>query len=328
MDSASVILRVAPSPGEVVGRERPMNDYDTGSRYAILHLDPEGFLVWLVPTTRGSRAWKGWLPTERITFPGEPERRCDTVARFESVTGTAPPVALIVESQTRPRGDLPEREGEYALRIRREIVFHRDPLVQYDVVAALLNLTGPPNPEEWVMEPAGFGGLGMRLRLKVAAMRDVEARQILTGVREGNISVALLAWLPLMKDADNKEMAREWADQARAVNDERITADLGALARLFAKLAERKEVWDPVLEGWNVERSPVVLEWQKQAQHANVVAARRVLMSSLQSRLSGELPPDLLTAIQAQEQHQTLLDWLGLLSSGVDLEEVCRRIRS
>jgi hypothetical protein len=225
-----------------------MNDYDVGSRYAILNLDPRGFLLWLVPSTRASRDWKGWLKTDRITFPGEPERRCDTVAVFEARWGTDPPVALVVESQTRPRGDMHEREGEYLLRLRREVVFHRDPLVQYDVVGALLNLTGPATPETWAVEPQGFDGFGVRLRLKVVAFRDVDARQILAEVREGKTSFALLAWLPLMAGADAEEVVREWAAVAGAVADERIRADLGGLAKLFASLAARRQVWDLVLK--------------------------------------------------------------------------------
>jgi hypothetical protein len=91
-------------------------DYDQAARYAILYLDPEGFLAWFLPAALRAWRWVRWLKTELIAFPGEPERRCDTVAVLESrdADDPRPPVALVVECQTRPRGDMPERQRNTA----------------------------------------------------------------------------------------------------------------------------------------------------------------------------------------------------------------------
>jgi hypothetical protein len=58
--------------------------------------------------------------------------------------------------QTRPEGEMPERLADYQFGVRREVPFHRDPLVRYTVVGALVYLTGPEQAEEWGMAPPGW----------------------------------------------------------------------------------------------------------------------------------------------------------------------------
>jgi hypothetical protein len=59
-------------------------DFDKGARYAARRLDAEGFLRWLMGEKFWSAwEWKDWLDTQAVPFPGEPDRRMDTVAAFE-----------------------------------------------------------------------------------------------------------------------------------------------------------------------------------------------------------------------------------------------------
>jgi hypothetical protein len=51
---------------------------------------------------------------------------------------------------------MPERLADYQFGVRREVPFHRDPLVRYTVVGALVYLTGPEQAEEWGMAPPGW----------------------------------------------------------------------------------------------------------------------------------------------------------------------------
>ena len=78
-----------------------------------------------------------------------------------------------------------------------------------------------------------------------------------------------------MRGADQAAMVEEWKRLATAETDPRRRSDCGGLAKVFAELAGRIEVWRTGLEGWNVEVSQVVLEWQEQAelrlQRANVL---------------------------------------------------------
>jgi hypothetical protein len=99
------------------------NPFDKAARYAARQLDAAGFLRWLLPEVFQGWRWEGWLDTRGVPFPGEPERQSDTVAAFRRLAADAPPAAAVIEFQSRPRGDMPERVAEYALRLRREVPY-------------------------------------------------------------------------------------------------------------------------------------------------------------------------------------------------------------
>jgi hypothetical protein len=67
-----------------------MAELDEATRYA-LKLAPTEHLAWLLPRLDTDLEWRRWLDTETIAFPGEPKRRCDTVAELVSRKGTQLP---------------------------------------------------------------------------------------------------------------------------------------------------------------------------------------------------------------------------------------------
>jgi hypothetical protein len=71
------------------------NFLDQAAAYAAKQLDAAGFLNWLVPTAMAERRLRQWLDTRTIAFPGEPDRRYDTVAGLEHETGQGPPEAIV-----------------------------------------------------------------------------------------------------------------------------------------------------------------------------------------------------------------------------------------
>ena len=93
---------------------------------------------YILPGVFACWRWTGWEDTQTVDFPGDPERRCDTLARFERIDGSRPPVLLVLEFETEPGSDMAPREGEYRLRLRRKAPFQRDPRVPYDVVGAVV----------------------------------------------------------------------------------------------------------------------------------------------------------------------------------------------
>ncbi len=103
-----------PRMGEGAGA--CMNDYDK-ARYAI-KLAPDGFLRWLLPGLDPSVRFGRWLDAQTIPFPNEPARRPDTVAELVRGDASGPPFVLVVEVQTRPDADLPDRLLEYMARLR------------------------------------------------------------------------------------------------------------------------------------------------------------------------------------------------------------------
>ena len=97
-----------------------MSIYDQAARYAA-KLDPDAFLHWLLSGVAPGWKFASWLDTQTIPFPGESDRRCDTVARLEHADGLAPPWAVVVELQTRNDPALPDRLLEYLVRLRAEL---------------------------------------------------------------------------------------------------------------------------------------------------------------------------------------------------------------
>src|SRR5947199_4544460 len=118
-----------------------MADLDQTARFA-LKLAPAEALRWLLPRLDADLTFRRWLDTEMIAFPGEPRRRCDTVAELVSRSGLQAPWALVVEVEARPRAAMVGRLPEYLLRVFRRVRHGprgRDP---YLVAGVLIVLTG------------------------------------------------------------------------------------------------------------------------------------------------------------------------------------------
>src|SRR5262249_49806956 len=80
-------------------------DLDRTARYAVKQAAEE-HLAWLLPEVSAELAYDDWLDTETIAFPGEPRRRCDTVARLKHREGASPPWAAVLEVEARPRSTI------------------------------------------------------------------------------------------------------------------------------------------------------------------------------------------------------------------------------
>src|SRR5690349_11244553 len=116
-------------------------ELDATARYAI-KLAPGEVIRWTELTLSADLTFARWLDTEMIAFPGEPRRRCDTVAELVSRSGGQPPWALVVEVEARPRAAMIGRFPEYLLRVFRRVRHGprgRDP---YLVAGVLIVLTG------------------------------------------------------------------------------------------------------------------------------------------------------------------------------------------
>src|SRR5262245_52579254 len=96
------------------------NIYDRAARKAI-KLNPHHFLLWLLSGLDPDLRFARWLETQLVPFPGEPERRCDTVAELVSASGTQPPWACVVEPQGYAEALFLVRVLEYELRCHQEL---------------------------------------------------------------------------------------------------------------------------------------------------------------------------------------------------------------
>src|SRR5260221_11379243 len=96
-----------------------MNDpYDQGARYAA-KLDPPNFFRRVLPRMATKLVFQEWLDTRTLPFPGEPDRICDTVARFKARRGAQLFWVIVAEFQSGPDPGMLDRLLEYLVRLRR-----------------------------------------------------------------------------------------------------------------------------------------------------------------------------------------------------------------
>ncbi|MGC1649809.1 MAG: hypothetical protein WA741_28625, partial [Candidatus Sulfotelmatobacter sp.] len=131
-----------------------MAELDQAARYAARRLNATAYLRELTGEKFWQAwQWRGWLDSQTIPFPGESDRRLDTLAWFNHADGASPPLALAIEFLARARADVLPRMAEYTLRVHRELPFQKDPIVPYLVIGVVVNLSGSLSRQQWSMLP-------------------------------------------------------------------------------------------------------------------------------------------------------------------------------
>jgi hypothetical protein len=187
-------------------------------------------------------------------------------------------------------------------------------VVLYDVVTAVVNLTGGPQSETWSMAPPDCGGLGMSITCRVKTLSTTGARQTFDEIAAGGTARCILAWVPLMQGGEAPGAVEEWKRLALEEKDSRVRSDMAGLARVFARLAGRFEVWATGLEGWDVEVSPFLEEIRQQTRARTRVETRAEtlrnnLLRVLRFRFGASLPIDLPAAVAVQTDPEALDRW-------------------
>jgi hypothetical protein len=187
-----------------------MFDYDKAGRY-LIRLSPVGFFGWL--SGEFVRIWqfRGWLDTIAIPFPGDRQRVCDTVAEFVNREDRRRRCLLDTEVQSRPHLDMPERLGEYAFQLRRERRHARGRHGKYQVIGAVLNLTGAVQPHLLDMTEAALNGAGLRIVVFQRTLREENAGETLQRVAIGELDRCVLPWIPLMRGGGEASIITELA---------------------------------------------------------------------------------------------------------------------
>jgi hypothetical protein len=302
------------------------NPFDQGARYAA-KLDPPGFLRWLLPGLTLSQTFHDWLDTRSIPFPGHPDRICDTVAAIREAA--RPPVwwAVPIEFQTRSDALLFGRLLEYLGRLWLELRSPSRGSGRFQVAAAVVNLTGAGNTSRDMM----LGATSLRTCLGVVErnLRDEDAAATLTGIAAGQIARCLLPFIPLMRGGAEPGIIAEWKALAQAEFNVGRRSDYGGLALVFAELTDGRPLWKRALEGWNVEQSQQVLEWQAVAEKRGLVRGRaeakvEALLRVLHKRTQEAVPTDVQEAIRATEDFDQLDRWLDAAAEASSLAEFRR----
>jgi hypothetical protein len=289
-----------------------MADFDKAGR-SLIKGAPDGFLAWLSARFASAWAFRGWMDTSTLAFPGEPDRTCDTVAECVHVAEPSRRCLLDVEVQSRPHGDMLERQGEYAFRLRRERRYGRGRRGKYQVVSVLLNLTGPVQPHVLDMTEETLGG-GLRLQVVQRTLREEDAASTLARIAAGELERCILPWVVLMREGGRADIIEEWRRLALQEPNRRQRGEYGVFALVFSELTRQASAWGRALEGWNVERSRHVMEWMAQAQ-------QQALLRVLRARFPGFLPEDLETAIAQLNDPDELGRWLDAAATATSLDD-------
>ena len=298
-----------------------MSQFDQAARYAA-KLDPPGFLRWLLSSLDPGLAFRGWLDTRTLPFPGEPDRTCDTVASLAQGTASDPLWALVIEFQAEPDPDMLDRLLEYLARVRRELRHGPQRRGKYAVVGALLNLTGAVQRDTLEMLLPPLLGVGLRLQVVQRTLREEDALSTLQGIASGAVARCILPWIPLMHRGAESSIMEVWQRLASAEPHSRWRSDYAALALVFADLADCRQRWRQALEGWNMRESQQVLEWQEEARtEARVEMKRADLLRLLQLRFQTPVPGDLAAAVEVLHDLEELSRWFDVAATAASLDE-------
>ena len=172
---------------------------------------------------------------------------------------TQTPRAVVTEFQTEPEPEILDRQLEYlAGSAARSPRARSGAAIQ--VVAALVNLTGPAQPDTLEMGLPGLDSPALHLQVATRTLRDEDAALTLDQIAAGTTSRCLLCWISLMRGGANR-ISLNGGKRSLVTNRAGLRATYGAIVTLFAELTGCA-VWKSGLEGWNMRESTVVAEWK------------------------------------------------------------------
>ena len=288
------------------------NPFDKASRYAA-KIDPSGFLRWVLDLPPDAFAFRSWLDTRGLPFPGDPDRVSDTVVRLDDPAAGGQPWAIAIEFQTEPDALMFGRLLEYLGQLWRTTKPDAEKGSRFHVGAVVVNLSGTG----LASRDMRWAGLATKVQVVERNLASESADELLGAIERGEHSRALLPWIPLMTGADEAGMIERWKRAGEAEPDDRQRSSLAGLAKVFAEAAGRKELWVKQLEGWNMKVSTVVEEWRLEGEVRGLVAG---VLGVLEAKFGG-VPPELADAIRPTTDAAQLRSWLIAASRAGDLAE-------
>jgi hypothetical protein len=302
------------------------NDFDKACRY-VAKRQPAGLFAWLLPGHEQLLAFDDWADTRRLPFPGEPDRTCDTVARFRNLAEPGRFWLLVLEFQSHPERWMLLR----LLRYQADLLWEFRPPGRRgrlpDVGGLLVNLTGRSRRRRFDMVLATNPGVNHRFGVEVRNIAGESAAQTLQAIAAGRLSRCVLPWTPLMHGGAESGIIREWLSLAEAEPDEALRVDYGALAVLFAGLAGCRPAWDRAVKEWIMRRnykiSEVAEEWR---QEGRLETRREVLLELLQARFD-LVPEDIKAAVAEMTDLARLSRWFKHAAKAKSLEAFRAAVR-
>jgi hypothetical protein len=299
-----------------------VNAWDQAARYCI-QSDPLGFLRWLLRRLDPALKFHGWLDTRTLPFPGTPDRTCDTVADLAATAKATLRWAIVTEFQTEPDLEILDRLLEYVARLRRALRSGPRRRAKFQVVAALVNLTGPAPPDTLEMALPGLAVPVVRLQVATRTLREEDAALTLDRIAAGELSRCLLCWISLMQGGGDPAIIERWKDIAGNEPDDSFRATYGAIVVLFAELTGCATQWQAGLEGWNMRESTVVAGWKAEGK---AEARRSDILELLREKFGPTISPDLAATIERQADIDVLSRWFRAAIRAKTLEAFCAEL--
>jgi hypothetical protein len=287
-----------------------MNDFDRALRHAV-KADPEGVLRWLFPNL--SRRWRfvRWFDAQSAPRPGEPARRCDTIAELTDSEGTRQPRAVIVELFADPDSDADDRVLEYIGRYRRELRHGPDRL---PFLAAMIFLANGPQRVGWQADlpdedPAT---VSTNFQPKALCVDRESAVATLQAISENRLSLGVLAFVPAMQGGATLGVVQRWRELVTGVEDLNHLRTLCDLAIVLADKTNSRPLWRQELEGFPLNESSYMRDARNET-------TRRAILTVLEARFPNTVPPELRELIQSQRDPNELDRWISLAATALDI---------
>ena len=232
--------------------------FDQTARFSA-RFDPDGFLAWLFPGFAAHLRFERWLDTRTAPMPGLPNQTADTVGELFELHEARPPWLMLLEFQTEPD---PEMFGRLLGQLGKFWREHRPdalPGSRYQLVAAVVNLTGTPEslPASRVFAfPIGDLGLGLAVQERHLATESADGT--LDAIARGETAGSILAFIPLMQGGGEDGIIQRWLELAGKEPDHRKRGQLGYLALVMAELKPWFGEWKKALKEWNMRESTVI----------------------------------------------------------------------
>jgi hypothetical protein len=177
-----------------------------------------------------------------------------------------------------------------------------------------------------------LAGVGMRLVLAVPEknLADENAAATLDGIAQGSLDRCLLPWIPLMRGGHRADIIERWKALAAGEPDAERRADWGGLVLVFAEAAGHWPAWKQALEGWNVQTSQQVLEWQAEALQRGRAEGKiegkaegkaEAVIGTLQLRFTKKLPKKLQQTVLQTTDLGLLDQWFQTAHTADSLED-------
>ncbi len=183
---------------------------------------------------------------------------------------------------------------------------------RYQLAAAVINLTGTPSslPASQDYALPGPDGLRCCLQVRELHLQTMPAAPLLERIRRGELSRALLVWIPMMFTDDASSIIAQWVELASAEPDERLSAEYAALAKVFARLSPAAEQWFQVLEGWNMKTSPFLEEVRAEGRtQGRTEGLAQGILRSFRLRFRIDPPAEIRARVEAERNLDRINRW-------------------